>query len=268
QATDRLTGETTPPPAAGDGGATTHQSAGELAEAGGARFLTDNRAGLLSGRLTGHSVAILAMPGAPAATIKGVQADITAAGGSTSRVLQAQAQLLDPTRRQYVDTLATQLGKQLTDRPTTVAAGVDSYQRIGQVIGATYAGKSAVKSFDEPAKTAAVALQDGGLVTAQGKPGAPADQVVVLLGPDQDAAAVKGIVQGLGATTRGVVAAGSSSSKDLQAVRAQSLPGWLVTVDGADNATGQLATTLAVPKAAAGDGGSFGASGFTGLLAR
>lgn len=254
------------------GGATTHQSAAQREDAGAARFVTDNRAQLLSGALTGKRVAILALPGADPATVKGIAADVQAAGGRTTGVLQAQPDLLAPTRRQYVDTLSAQLADQLSSGSTKVDARADTYRRIGQVIGATYAGTTDASTFGHGAETAAVALLKGRLVRAEGRPTGPAQSVVVVLGDDRRAAqekpALTGLVQGLGTTSQGVVVAGGTDSVALQQVREQRWPGWLASVDGVDTATGQVATTLAVTRAMTDQGGRFGASGFNGLLVR
>ena len=227
------------------------------------RFVHEAGAALLPGRLTGQKVAVLTLPGADRKTVAALTANIKTAGGATTGVLVVRPNLLDPDRRQYVDSLATQLVKQLGRGDAEQA----TYQRMGQVIGETYAGTKPPAEFDQPAKTAAVALLTGDLVKAQGRPTGPADLVLLVLGEDShDTTAIEGLTEGLGATAKGLVVTAPTGSEDLKKLRANDWPGWFASVDGIETATGQVATPLALARQTSQQGGDFGASGFGGLL--
>lgn len=228
-----------------------------------ARFVAEAGAAILPGRLTGRKVAVIAFPGADRATVAALTGTIKTAGGVTTGVLDVRPSLLDPDRKQYVDSLGTQLVEQLGRGD----AGQATYQRMGQVIGETYAGKESPAEFDQPAKTAAVALLTGDLVTAQGRPSGPADLVLVVLGEDHaDTTAVEGLTEGLGATAKGLVVTAETGSGDLETLRENEWPGWFASVDGVETATGQVAAPLVLARQIDHKGGDFGASGFGGLL--
>ncbi len=228
-----------------------------------ARFVADTGDALLAGKLTGKRVALLALPGADQKAVDALAGNIEAAGGETTGLLDVRPNLMDPDRKQYVDTLATQLAKQLGRADTEQA----TYQRMGQVIGETYAGKEPADTFDQPAKTAAVALLTGDLVKAKGRPTGPADLVLVVLGTDHaDTTAVEGLTEGLGATPNGLLVAAKSDSEDLRTLRENDWPGWFASVDGIETGTGQVAAPLALARQTSQQGGNFGASGFGGLL--
>ncbi|TQL68734.1 putative membrane-anchored protein [Nocardioides albertanoniae] len=228
-----------------------------------AQFVADSGETLLAGKLEGSKVAVITMPGADPKSVDALTGNIKAAGGTTTGVLNVRPKLLDPDRKQYVDTLGTQLVKQLGRGDADQA----TYQRMGQVIGETYAGARPASSFDQPAKTAAVALLTGDLVTAKGRPSGPADLVLVVLGKDHDdTTAVEGLTEGLGASAKGLLVAAKSDSKDLQSLRDHDWPGWFGSVDGIETTTGQIAAPLALARQKSQQGGDFGASGFGGLL--
>ncbi|SDJ87711.1 Uncharacterized membrane-anchored protein [Nocardioides sp. YR527] len=228
-----------------------------------AQFVAEAGDALLPGRLTGQKVAVVTLPGSDQKAVAALAGNIEAAGGETTGVLDVRPNLLDPDRKQYVDSLATQLVKQLGRGD----AGKATYQRMGQVIGETYAGTKPPAAFDQPAKTAAVALLTGDLVKAQGRPTGPAGLVVVVLGEDsEDTTAVEGLVEGLGATAKGLVVTAPTGSEDLETLRANDWPGWFASVDGIETTTGQIAAPLALARQTSQQGGDFGASGFGGLL--
>lgn len=228
-----------------------------------AEFVAEAGDELMAGKLSGHKVAVLSLPGADPKTVKALTRKIKAAGGATTGVLDVRPNLLDPGRKQYVDSLATQLVDQLGRGDADQA----TYQRMGQVIGETYAGTDPGETFDQPAKTAAVALLTGDLVTAQGRPSGPADLVLVVLGDDsQDTTAVEGLTEGLGATSKGLVVAGSAGSEDLETLRAKDWDDWFASVDGVETTAGQVAVPLVLARQTSQQGGDFGASGFGGLL--
>ncbi|MEU0316250.1 putative cytokinetic ring protein SteA [Nocardioides sp. NPDC006273] len=228
-----------------------------------AQFVAEAGDTLLPGRLAGQKVAVVTFPGADRKTVDALTGNVTTAGAEMTGVLDVRPNLLDPDRKQYVDSLATQLVEQLGRGDADQA----TYQRMGQVIGETYAGRKPPAAFDKQAKTAAVALLTGDLVKAQGRPTGPADLVLVVLGEDNEVTtAVEGLTEGLGATTKGLVVTAATGSEDLAALRANDWPGWFASVDGIESTTGQIVAPLALARQKNQEGGEFGASGFGGLL--
>lgn len=226
------------------------------------RFVGDVGEAVVAGRLAGQRVAVLAFPGVAPGVISGVGAQVKAGGGTVTSVVTIAPEMVDPGRRTYVDTLSAQLAPRLKGH---VNAALDTYPRFGQLLGSAYAGKMAAGSFDAAQTTAAETLSTAKLVTVSGGR-TPATLVLVLVGNNVDRTALTGIVHGLGGSAHAVVAAGPSSSAGLAALRREGWGPWFASVDGVETTTGQVATALALARQVSQGGGSFGASGFGGLV--
>lgn len=226
------------------------------------RFISDVGKGLLSRKLAGQRIAVIAFPGVPDRVLAATSTQVRAARGTVTSVVHVTPGMIDPGRRTYVDSLASDLGKRL---PRRVNPSLGTYPRLGQVLGAAYAGRNRASSFEAGQSTAAEALATAKLVKVSGGE-TPATLVLVLLGHRVDPTALSGIVHGLGGESRGVVAAGTSSSADLAMLRHQGWGSWFASVDGVETLPGQVATALALARQVSQGGGDFGASGFGGLV--
>lgn len=243
------------PQSAGDSGGLSRRAA--LDE----RFVSDVGEDLVSGKLTGQRIAVIAFPGVAGDVLSGVTSEVKAGGGAVTSVVHVQPGMTDPSRRTYVDTLSRQLAGHLKGR---VNASLETYPRLGQLLGSAYAGKTPASAFDAGQTTAAETLKTAHLVTVSGGT-TPASMVLVLLGKPVDPSVLTGIVHGLGGESHAVVAAGPSDSAGLAAIRRQHWGGWFASIDGVETSAGQVATALVLARQISQSGGDFGASGFGGL---
>ena len=135
---------------------------------------------------------------------------------------------------------------------------------MGQVIGETYAGTKPPTAFDQPAKTAAVALLTGGdLVKAQGRPTGPAGLVLVVLGEDsEDTTAVEGPGRGPRRDHERPGRDGTHGlrGRDLETLRGQRLAGLVRVGRRHRDHHRQIAAPLALARQMSQQGGDFGAS--------
>lgn len=226
------------------------------------RFVADVGKDLVSRRLAGQRIAILAFPGVAPRVLDGVTSQVRTGGATVTAVVHIRRAMIDPGRKTYVDTLSRRLELRLRGR---VNPALDTYPRLGQLLGSAYADKTPASSFDAGQQTAAEALTTGNLVTVSGRT-TPATMILVLVGRSADPTTVTSIVHGLGGASHAVVAAGASNSVDLAAMRRQNWGGWFASVDGVETSAGQVATALVLARQISQGGGDFGASGFGGLV--
>lgn len=226
--------------------------------------------GLLGGRLTDRSVAVVTVPGADERVVSGLTDAIAAAGGTVSARYSLAEDLVDPAQKSLVDTLGSQLLTQ--QAKDAVAADASTYDRMGQLLGLAVATTSA-EGDDVTGKARAVvdAISGAGLVTAPGKVDRRAPLVLLVLGTDADDegsdAILAGLSEGLAAQATGVVVAGTTAdgaSGQLGRLRADPAASVVASVDGTDTTAGRVATILALQRALGTQGGSFGASGSDG----
>jgi hypothetical protein len=224
-------------------------------------------AGLLyGGKLAGQQVAVITLPGAPAAVSKALAGQVAAAGGSVSSTTAVDASAVAPESKTLVDSLGGQLATQLHG---LVDAGQPTYVRLGQLLAgsvATTTPQPTTPSADQG--TLRSALSQSKLITGQAPP-TMAPLVLLVLGKHVNPTILSGVVQGLATRSHGVVVAASTGSGlrgDLKRLRATRPGPRIATVDGDETATGQLATTLALAHQVAGGGGAYGASGIDGVV--
>jgi hypothetical protein len=230
---------------------------------------------LYAAGLSGHPVAVLAMPGAADQTISAITAQIGVAGGGVAGIFNAQPALLDPSQKSLIDDFGSQLVTQLADPRLDAAAS--TYVRVGQLIAlaiATEGDKSA--KADEVATSIRDSLAAASLLTSA-ENARLSPLVLVVLPPGKEGnpddaptrAVLSGLVTGLADHSVGVVAVGdtdSAESGELAAVRSVKVPGPIITVDGVESALGQVTTVLGLIRILTEGGGAFGASGEDGAI--
>lgn len=241
-------------------------------------FAVASAAALYQGRLADHPVSILALPGADDTIVASLTAQIEAAGGLVAGRYDIQQALVEPSEKSLVDTLGSQLLTQIGSG--SVDAEASTYARMGQLLGLAIA---TTRDTAQPAGDGAVAVRQSlagaELMISPEENGAAAPLVLVVLGADRaavgsaesdvDGAILSGLLAGLSARSKGVVVVGDSNSGvdgGLAALRDQPIGEDVATVDGVDSALGQVTTVLALLRAFAGAGGSFGASGADGAV--
>lgn len=214
--------------------------------------------------LSRRPVALVTMPGADPATVSALAAQVRAAGGQVTATYAVRGQLVDPQQKSLVDTLGIQLDKQL--RHGTVP-GASTYPRIGQLVAIAVANRGTAGA---PAGADAAAVRQT-LAAAQlleVPSGAPqtAPLVLVVLGSPLDQSIADGVLAGLGAGARGVVAVAPSLDRTLAGLRTDGVAQRVTLVDGSETSAGRVAAVLGLVRAWKRPGGSFGASGADGAV--
>jgi hypothetical protein len=216
--------------------------------------------GLYAGRLHGHAVALLMLPGADDAVVDALTEQVRQAGTRVIGTYGLRRTLVDPTRKALVDTLGSQLVDQLGAE--VVTADATTYDRIGQLLGRAVSTASPRTAMDQ-AKVSSLraSLHGAGLLALpEAEPGL-APLVLVVTGNDVDAPVLNGLASGLAAVAKGVVVAGPTEDAGIAALRSTPTTRPVATVDGTDTAAGRVAAVLTLIHVLATPGGSFGASG-------
>lgn len=214
--------------------------------------------------LSRRPVALVTMPGADPATVSALAAQVRAAGGQVTATYAVRGQLVDPQQKSLVDTLGIQLDKQLRDG---TVPGASTYPRIGQLVAIAVANRGTAGA---PAGADASAVRQS-LAAAQlldVPSGAPqtAPLVLVVLGSPLVQPIADGVLAGLGAGARGVVAVAPTRDATLAGLRADGVGQRVTLVDGSETGAGRVAAVLGLVRAWKRPGGSFGASGADGAV--
>lgn len=227
---------------------------------------------LVAGRLTGRSVALVKLAGAPKATVDGIRTLLLAAGAKVSVEATLSPKLATSSSRQLVEALTSQMITQ--DPGLGVPATAAGYERFGLLLarglgatGTTAAGTT----YDQTAIGIVSGLQTAELLTV-GKVGPRASLAVFVAGPpaaDSDAAGVNAvpvtILKSFGSKVPTVLAGSTAAAGNLGvlgALRADSAAAGSVSgVDSAQTPMGQVASVLALAARAAGTVGQYGGVG-------
>jgi hypothetical protein len=216
--------------------------------------------GLYAGRLHGHPVAIVALPGADPAVVESLTTEVRAAGTRVIGTYGLRRALVDPGEKTLVDTLGLQLVEQLgTD---VVTSDATTYDRIGQLIGRAVSATQKSAALDAARVSSLRASLEGAglLALPDGEPNV-APLVLVVTGKEVEPLVLDGLVSGLAAVAKGVVVAGPTADVGVAGLRSQPPVRPVATVDGTETAAGRVTTVLALVHVLTTPGGSFGASG-------
>lgn len=215
---------------------------------------------LYGGRLHGHAVALVTLPGADDGAVAALTEQVRAAGTRVIGEYGVRRGMVDADDKTLVDTLGEQLVTQLG--ADVVTADATTYDRIGQLLGRAVATPGGASALPE-AKVASLraSLHGAGLLALpEGEPGL-APLVLVVTGGDVEPAVLSGLVSGLAGVAKGVVVAGPTRDAAVTALRTQAPTRPVATVDGTDTAVGRVATVMTLVHVLTTPGGSFGASG-------
>jgi hypothetical protein len=211
--------------------------------------------------LSRRPVAVLTAPGAAPSTVAALTAQIKAAGGQVSGTFALGSQLVDPQQKSLVDTLGTELGKQLHARLDPSAT---TYPRIGELLALAVANRGAavgqVTSDVSAVRQSMVAAKL--MRVPRARPGT-SPLVLLVLGKGLDQAIADGLVSGLASGSRGVVVVADTAVANVAGLRADGVTKRAAVVDGVETTAGQVAAVLALIRSWRTPGGSFGASGAT-----
>jgi hypothetical protein len=227
----------------------------------------DSFAGAVAGRLYAQGlsrrpVAVLTTPGADPAVVAALVAQIKAAGGQVAGTYPLTSQLVDPEQKSLVDTLGAELRKQLH---ASIDKSASTYPRIGELLAVAVANRaSSVGQVNNDVSAVRQSMVAAKLMSVpQGPPGT-APLVLVVLGTEMDQAIADGLLTGLAAKSRGVVAVGGTQAPNLLGLSQDGVTRHVAVVDGAETTAGQVASVLALIRSWRTQGGSYGASGTTG----
>jgi hypothetical protein len=215
---------------------------------------------LYAGRLHGHAVAVVTLPGADDDVVDALTEQVRAAGTRVIGTYGLRRTMVDADQKTLVDTLGSQLVTQLGS--DVVTADATTYDRIGQLLGRAISMTAKSSALDQ-AKVSSLraSLHGAGLLALpEGEPGL-APLVLVVTGKTVEPPVLDGLVAGLAGVAKGVVVAGPAHDAGIAALRGQPPARPVATVDGTDTAAGRVSAVLALVHVLATPGGSFGASG-------
>jgi len=231
-----------------------------------------NAAPAVSGQaLEGRVVNLIVLPDASDSSVESVTELIAVAGGTIGGTLLVGEGLLDPSNRQLVDELASQLLDGTSD--VSVADEATGYERMGALIaravGTTEDGGAPV---DSTSSSILAGLSTAGLMSADGDVNQRGSLVLVVAGPgpegEEERQGANSIVTSLAASidanTEGVVVAGPvAAARDdhlLEAIRSEVAVAREVSTVGAfDRTAGNVVGVLALQEQARGETGHYGA---------
>lgn len=225
---------------------------------------------LLDGRLAGRGVTLLTLPGVPDETVSETQQALKLAGADVPVVANLAADLIDPGKKTYVDSVVTSSLKGAPD--LTNLKGESTYVRAGALLARAYVGKGGNANVDAEATKIDAELQGAKLVSSNGAPIRRGTFVVILdpgeHGSDSFTQAemviaqdlITGLVKGSDALVVGSTPTSSESGGLISELTDNAaMSGKRVsTVNVMDSAAGPTALVYALAAAAAGAPGHFG----------
>jgi hypothetical protein len=219
---------------------------------------------LYDGGLSRRPVAIITLPGADPATVAALLSQVKAAGGQVTGTYAVHSQLVDAQQKNLVDTLGIQLAKQLKGK---IEPKTSTYPRIGQLVAIAAANRGGAGA--QPGSDAAAVRQSltaAKLLTVPSGNLETAPLLLVVLGSPVDQAIADGLLSGLAAGSRGVVAVAPTKNANLAGLHTDGVTRHVTTVDGSETGAGRVAAVLGLVRAWRTPGGAFGASGADGAV--
>jgi copper transport outer membrane protein MctB len=137
---------------------------------------------LLAGQLKNTSVALFVLPGVTKTTVLGVSQAVAAAGGEIVISGHLSPMLVDPGKKTYVDSVATNSLHGLKDLDSSAA--LPTYRRIGILLARAYTGSRDKLAVDDEASRIDAQLQGAKLVSLHDPLQRRASAVIVLAAGD------------------------------------------------------------------------------------
>jgi hypothetical protein len=245
----------------------------------------------VAGKLAGHSVAVVLLPGADGSAGDALTDLLGKAGARVTGEVTLKSGLLDPSQAGKLAGAAAKLpagergGEQLpapsssssSAPPSPVIALADIAGAVVHRIPAGPSGAGEQTITDQASQDVLTAYSDAGFLEAKASSAASADLVVVLAPPapssgsaanDAADALYLGFLKDLtgGGRSAGAVLAGPASSAASPGLLAAALKdGWasknVSTADSADQPSGRIITVFALAEAAGGKTGHYGLTG-------
>lgn len=228
---------------------------------------------LLEGQLAERTVTLMVLPGVDAATVTSTQQALELANAQVAVVAHLDADLVDPGRKTYVDSVVTASVKGAPDLKKV--SDESAYVQAGALLARAYAGSGSETNIDDEAAKIDSELQGAKLLTVDGSPLRRGSFIVVLAPGDHGADSYttaqmvisQDLVTALVAGSDAVVVASTPTA---------SLPGGLInalsgdealaaqrlsTVNVVNSAAGRTTLVYALAAAAAGSPGYYGIEG-------
>ena len=238
-----------------------------------ARFGAAVTPALVAGRLAGRPVVVLALPQAPGGVVTAVRETLGQAGAAVEPTVHLTEALLDPTRRQLVEELSSQLSGSVAK--VAVSPGTGTYDRAGVLLArALVTSDDAGVPTDGPATNIVAAFETAGLIAPEGDLQRRGSLVLMVGGPRAAAdeatqarnAIAAALARSLDDKADGVVVAGPpGSGRDggvVAFVRVDATTAGLVsTVDVIDTPSGRISAVYALAEQAQGSSGHYGVGG-------
>jgi hypothetical protein len=226
---------------------------------------------LLSGTLTGRPVTLVVLPGAEQSSVSSLSQLIGEAGGTVAGTVRAGKGLIDPSNKQLVDQLSSQLMDGTTD--VSVPNGASGYERMGtllaRAIGTNADGGAKV---DDTSNSILSGFSTAGLLSVEGDMSQRGSLVMFIGGPGEGTSEqrqgansiITTIAEAVDANTDGVVVAGPIASAHagglVAAVREDVVAARDVsTVDVLGRVSGEVVAVMALAEQAHGKTGHYGA---------
>ncbi len=246
----------------------------EIAELGRGRafeaaYAEATAARLVRGVLTGRTVALVQLPGADPTTVADLRELVAGGGGEVVADVALSAPLGQPSERQLVIALASQMAAQ---EKLTMPAGSNGYEQFGVLLARAIGIPAVVRTrqapYDETALGIVSGFQTADLVGTDAAVTRRAALTLVVTGPpgaDGEDGVFATVMRAYASRTRVVVAGPTGAAGPtgvLGLLRADDSPESLLsTVDSAELASGRVAALLALGEQARGAVGSYGGLG-------
>ena len=227
---------------------------------------------LLHHQLTNTAVGIFVLPDVKASTVLGVTRAVKLAGGEVTVLAHIAPALVDPGKKTYVDSVATNSLEGVHD--LKAAAALPTYSRLGALVARAYTGAANQLAVDSEATQIDAQLQGAKLITLSGPLQRRASAVIVLApGDNGNSDAVYAahqielqIVNALAAQSDGVLVAGPSTASEagglvFEANSSSALTHAISTLNVVGTAPGQIAAVGALAADIAGQPGTYGMKG-------
>ena len=241
----------------------------ELLNAGADRLAEATAGDVLTDRLKGVELVVVAAPGADEDVVHGLGERAEEAGAEVAgRVLMRDALLADDGAA-FVDELALQV----SDAPTELTGG--PHDKAGAELGRALAVQGETDEGGHDAAAVLAAFEEGGLITVQGSPAAAARALIVVAPAGQveentevATTALIALATAMNRKVGAMVLAGGSEAAHEGGIIARSLAedASYSTVDVAGRPAGDVVAVLALAEAVDGGRGAYGvgegASGF------
>ena len=246
------------------------QADSDLSHAG--AFISAVEQPLITGRLTGHRVLVVAAPGSAASLRKTMAKAVADAGGLVTGQIAITDDFLDPANQVRLGDVVNSVAP----GTVTLPAGGSSGQRAAALLAGLLLAKTPADTDTPAADAALTALSQGKFVKLLSATVAPADLALVIsddgapdkVSPSPSASpapsddALLDLVGAADSAGGGVVVVGSSAVTKgslLSAVRASGTSDAVSTVDSADSPQGTVQMVYALAAQLRGDSGSYGA---------